>query len=60
MVDRTGDYGSQFFGIGSCMVVAGLLIAVVSVTSLDQRYGVLQSPAPDQRDTAPDQPAAEA
>ncbi|XP_043237802.1 uncharacterized protein LOC122389653 [Amphibalanus amphitrite] len=42
LVDRTGDYGTQFYGIGSCMVVAGLLVVGVSVTSLDQKYGVRQ------------------
>ena len=60
MVDRTGDYGSQFSGIGSCMLVAGLLIVAVSVTSLEQRYGVPQNTAPGQRSSDPERIAEEA
>ena len=59
-MDRTGDYGSQFFGIGTCMVLAGLLVVAVTLTSLEQRHGILQNPTPDQKDSAPDQQAAEA
>ena len=68
-MDRTGDYGSQFYGIGACMVLAGLLVVVVSATSLDLRYGVQQDTqqpeaapeqdaAPEQEVVAPEQPDA--
>ena len=60
MVDRTGDYGSQFFGIGACMVLGGLLVIAVGVTSLEQRHGMLQNPAADQQDAVSHQQTAEA
>ena len=62
-MDRTGDYGTQFFGIGACMVTAGLLVIGLSATSLEQSYGVQQNTiqqqqqqaAAEQAGTAPDQ-----
>ncbi|XP_037087618.1 monocarboxylate transporter 12-B-like [Pollicipes pollicipes] len=50
IVDRTGDYGSQFFAIGSSMILGGVLVLVVGVTRLEKEYGTLETPPEQQPD----------
>ena len=44
-MDHTGDYGSQFFAMGSLMTLGGLLILLAMLTGMDKKYGVCETAA---------------
>ncbi|XP_037071257.1 monocarboxylate transporter 13-like [Pollicipes pollicipes] len=46
IADGTGDYGAQYFAIGACMASGGLVVLLIMVTGVVDRYG-----QPDGADT---------